>query len=153
MIPEIKVFLTAMTPIGELRAAIPLAIGFYKMAPLAAFFWSVAGNIFAAVLVLRLAGPVSSFLGSRWNFFKKFLDYLFARTRRKFNKAQKKWGALALIIFVAIPLPMTGGWSGALVSYLFGIPFWLALFLIGAGIIIAGIFVLGASMGAIKIFF
>lgn len=153
MSSELAVFLTAMTPVGELRAAIPLALGVYKMAPLGAFFWSVSGNIFAAFIVLTLAKPVSEFLCSRWQFFDKITKYLFARTRRNFNVTQEKWGALALVIFVAIPLPMTGGWSGALAAYLFGMPFWRSIFLISTGIFIAGVLVLGASLSLIHAFF
>lgn len=153
MSPELAVFLTAMTPIGELRAAIPLALGIYKMPALSAFLLSVAGNIFAAAIVLFIICPVSDFLSIHWKFFKKTLNYLFARTRKNFTDAQAKWGAIALIVFVAIPLPMTGAWSGALAAYLFGIPFKRALLLISAGVIIAGILVAGASLGAIKAFF
>lgn len=150
---ELATFLTAMTPIGELRAAIPLALGVYKMSPLSAFLWSVAGNISAVFIVLSLVGPISEFFNSRWKFFDRITKFLFSRTRRKFNAAQEKWGALALIVFVAVPLPVTGGWTGALVAYLFGIPFWRALGLISAGVVIAGVIVLGVSLGVVKIFF
>lgn len=150
---ELATFLTAMTPVGELRAAIPLALGVYKMSPLSAFFWSVAGNIFVVFIILALIKPVSEFLSSHFRIFDRIIKYLFARTRRNFSSTQEKWGALALVVFVAIPFPATGGWSGALVAYLFGIPFWRALFLISTGVIIAGIIVLGVSLGAIKLFF
>ncbi|MBU4142219.1 small multi-drug export protein [Patescibacteria group bacterium] len=150
---ELATFLTAMTPIGELRAAIPLALGVYKMSPLSAFFWSILGNISAAAIVLLLIKPVSDFLINRFSIFERFFNFLFARTRKKFSDTQIKWGSLALIIFVAIPLPVTGGWSGALAAYLFGIPFRRALFLISVGIIIAGLIVTGAILGVIKAFY
>ncbi len=153
MSEELAVFLTAMTPVGELRAAIPLALGVYKMPLLSAFFWSVAGNIFAVFAVLSLIKPLSEFLCSRWKIFDKITKFFFARTRKNFSSAQEKWGALALVVFVAIPFPATGGWSGALVAYLFGMPFWRAFFLISTGVFIAGLIVLGASLGAIKLFF
>ncbi len=150
---ELATFLTAMTPVGELRAAIPLALGVYKMPVLSAFIWSVAGNILAAALVLYFVGPISDYLSARWTFHKRFLEYLFSRTRKKFNHTRGAWGSLALIIFVAIPLPMTGGWSGALAAYLFGIPFRQALALISIGIFIAGLLVSGASVGILNAFF
>lgn len=150
---ELAVFLTAMTPVGELRAAIPLALGIYKMSPLSAFFWSILGNISAVAVVLLLIKPVSDFLITRFSFFERFFNFLFARTRKKFSDTEIKWGALALIIFVAIPLPMTGGWSGALVAYLFGIPFKRALPLISIGVVIAGVLVTVASLGIIKAFY
>ncbi len=150
---ELATFLIAMTPVGELRAAIPLALGFYKMSVFSAFFWSVSGNIAAVIIILILIKPVSGFLISHFPFFNRFLKYLFARTRKNFSASQIKWGELALIIFVAIPFPATGGWSGALVAYLFGIPFKRALFLISAGVVIAGVLVMAVSLGILKAFF
>lgn len=153
MTNELAVFLTAMTPVGELRAAIPLAMGVYKMSPLLAFFWSVLGNIAAVAIILVLIKPVSEFLVLHFSFFDRFFKFLFARTRKNFSASQLKWGELALIIFVAIPFPATGGWSGALVAYIFGIPFKRAMALISIGITIAGILVTAASLGIIKAFY
>ena len=87
------------------------------------------------------------------DFFDKFFTFLFERTRRKHSKKFEKWGALALITFVAIPLPITGGWSGALAAFVFGIPFKKALPLIFSGVIIAGVIVTGLtglSLGVFK---
>ena len=87
---------------------------------------------------------------SKSKFFNRFFTYLFERTRKKHNGKFEKWGALALITFVAIPLPVTGGWSGALAAFVFGIPFKKALPLIFLGVIIAGAIVTGLSLGVFK---
>ena len=80
------------------------------------------------------------------------MRWWFDQTLRRKRTLIERWGALALVLFVAIPLPFTGPWSGALVAYLFEIPFKYALPLIGLGILIYGCLVLGVSLGVISWF-
>lgn len=145
--PELATFIISMMPISELRGAIPIAIGVYHLSPIEAYFLAIVGNIIPVILILKYLDPVSKFLMSKSKFFDKFFTYLFERTRKKHNGKFEKWGALALITFVAIPLPVTGGWSGALVAFVFGISFWRALLLISIGVMIAGVIVMGLSLG------
>lgn len=123
----VSVFLLAMTPIGELRVAIPL--GLTKNLPI---FWvyliAVIGNLIPVIFILLLA--------------KHFCPkWLCCKIAKKHNHKFIKWGDLALISFVAIPLPLTGAWTGALAASVFGIKFWKAFGLISIGILIAGIIV------------
>ncbi len=148
--PELATFIISMLPISELRGAIPVAIGVYGLNPVEAYLIAVIGNIVPVVFILKYIDPISKYLMSRSKFFNKFFIFLFERTRRKHSAKFEKWGALALITFVAIPLPVTGGWSGALAAFVFGIPFKKALPLISLGIIIAGIIVMGLSLGIFK---
>ena len=148
--PEIATFIISMLPISELRGAIPVAIGVYNLNPAEAYFIAVIGNMIPVVFILKYINPVSKYLMSRSKFFNKFFTYLFERTRKKHNGKFEKWGALALIAFVAIPLPVTGGWSGALAAFVFGIPFKKALPLIFLGVIIAGVIVTALSLGVFK---
>jgi len=148
--PEIATFIISMLPISELRGAIPVAIGIYHLNPIEAYFLAVIGNIIPVVFILKYLEPVSEYLMFKSKFFNKFFTYLFERTRKKHNGKFEKWGALALITFVAIPLPITGGWSGALAAFVFGIPFKRALPLIFLGIMIAGVIVTGLSLGVLK---
>jgi uncharacterized membrane protein len=148
--PEIATFIISMLPISELRGAIPVAIGVYHLNPIEAYFLATIGNIIPVVFILKYIDPVSEYLMSKSKFFNKFFTYLFERTRKKHNGKFEKWGALALITFVAIPLPITGGWSGALAAFVFGIPFKRALPLISMGVMIAGVIVTGLSLGILK---
>ena len=148
--PEMATFIISMLPISELRGAIPVAIGVYNLNPAEAYFIAVIGNMIPVVFILKYINPVSKYLMSRSKFFNKFFTYLFERTRKKHNGKFEKWGALALIAFVAIPLPVTGGWSGALAAFVFGIPFKKALPLIFLGVIIAGVIVTALSLGVFK---
>ena len=145
--PELATFIISMLPISELRGAIPIAIGIYHLDPIETYFLAIIGNIVPVVFILKYIDPVSKYLMSRCKFFNKFFSHLFEYTRKKHNGKFEKWGALALITFVAIPLPVTGGWSGALAAFVFGIPFKRALPLIFFGIMIAGVIVMGLSLG------
>ena len=146
--PELATFIISMLPVSELRGAIPVAISIYGLNPLQAYLIAVVGNIVPVIFILKYIDPISKYLMSKSKFFNRFFTYLFERTRRKHNGKFEKWGALALITFVAIPLPVTGGWSGALAAFVFGIPFRRALSLISLGIMIAGVIVTGLSLGA-----
>lgn len=150
--PELIVFLVGASPVSELRGAIPLALGVYDFSPLASFFWSVFGNLFSAFIVIWFLGPVSGFLIKHFSIWQKFFSWLFARTRHKFAGNYEIWGEIALVIFVAIPLPMTGAWTGAVASFLFGIPKKRAFFLVSLGVLIAGLIVLATALGVFKIF-
>lgn len=145
------VTLSAM-PVTELRASIPIAFTVMKDA------WSwpwwqtyllaVAGNMLPVPLVLRLLGPVSRFL-SRWGPFERFFDRLFQRARRRAGSSIERYEALGLALFVAVPLPMTGAWTGCVAAYLFGIPDRLALPSILLGVAGAGAIVTLVMTGAL----
>ncbi|MFA6391757.1 MAG: small multi-drug export protein [Patescibacteria group bacterium] len=146
--PEWATVLIAMLPIAELRASIPIALGVYDLPVLESYFLSVAGNIFPVIFILWLLEPFSRWLSAHSKFFKKFFDWLFLRTRKKFAAKYEKWGLLALAIFVAIPLPATGAWTGAIAAFLFGIPFKKSIVSITLGVMIAGVIVTLISLGA-----
>lgn len=150
--PEIAVMLIGMTPISELRGAIPLGIAGYKLHPLVAYFWSVLGNIIPPIIFIFFLEKTAAFLSLKFNFWKKFFHWLFERTRHRAEEKIKKYGAWGLFILVAIPLPMTGGWTGALAAFLFGIKRKLSIPIITLGIITAGIIVLILTVGIEKIF-
>lgn len=150
--PQLATMLIAMIPIAELRGAIPVALGVYNLSVFSAYFWSVFGNVIPIIFLLLWLEPVSRFLMKRSRILDKFFRWLFERTRRKFTKKYEKWGLLALTIFVAIPLPVTGGWTGSVAAFVFGIPFYKALPSIVLGILIAGLIVTLASLGVFSIF-
>ena len=148
---EIKLFLISMTPIGELRVSIPIGIAVYKLNPVLVYFVSVLGNIFAVLLVLVSLGVISNFLSKRFYFFNRFFAWLFSKTRNDHALKIEKYGIYALPIFVAVPLPFTGGWTGALIAFVFGMPFWTSFPLISLGILIAGLLVLLISQAGVTL--
>lgn len=150
MLDIIKIFLTALTPIGELRAAIPYGLTALNQPVGVVFLTAVIGNIIPPILILWLFPGIAAWLQKKSQFMAKFLDWLFARTRRRTKDKIEKYGNLALILFVAIPLPYTGAWTGALAAWLFGIPFKKAIPNIFLGIIIAGIIVTSITLGILN---
>ena len=132
------VFLLAMMPIAELRGAIPLALGAYNLEPMLAIPLIIAANFLPVPFILLFLRPVEDFL-RRWPFWDKLMTRVFEHTRNKTQKRIERWESLALILFVAIPLPVTGAWTGSLAAYLFGLDFKKSLFFIFLGICIAGV--------------
>lgn len=143
----IKILILSMIPIGELRAAIPLGITHYHLGVITTYFIAVVGNMIPIVFIVFLLEPVSNWLIKHSKFFKWFFNWLFERTRKKHSKKFEVFEEVALVTFVAIPLPMTGGWSGALAAFVFGIPPKKSLPLIALGVAIAGIIVTAITVG------
>jgi uncharacterized membrane protein len=138
---ELKTFLWAMTPIGELRVAIPMGLTVYKLSPVAVYFFSVMGNLFSVLLVLGFLGAFSRWASDNVYFFNRFFVWLFSQTRKNHYDKVNKYGLYLLPFFVAVPLPITGGWTAALIAFVFGMPFKKAFPLIGLGILAAGLIV------------
>jgi len=148
---ELIVFFTAASPLVELRGAIPLAILVYKFSLIKSFVISVLVNILPILPILYFLEGISNFLSKRFLFFERFFKWLFQRTRRKFQDSYLKWGKLALVIFVAIPLPLTGAWTGSLAAFLFGFKKKEAFWLIVLGVLIAGIIVSFLTILGVKL--
>lgn len=138
--PELAVFLTSMLPVIELRGALPLAINVFKIAWPRAFIIAYVGNMLPAPLILWLLGPAVRLL-SRIRICRQFFDWLFERTRRKGSRIIEKYEEIGLMAFVALPLPGTGAWTGALLAFLFGLEFKKSLLVIAIGVLIAGVIV------------
>lgn len=144
------VLLLAALPVSELRGAIPVAISLYHFDPVIAYLLGVLGNVLPVPFWLKLLEPVTSLL-RRSSPLDRLIAWLFARTRRRHSATVERMGALALVLLVAIPLPATGAWTGALVAHVFGIPFRYALPLIVVGVGIAGVIVTLATLGVLQL--
>jgi len=152
VIPELKTLLISMLPIGELRVAIPVGMTVYDLPFWSAFLWSFIGNIIPIFFVIwGLDLLINKFAVHRIYFLNKFFNWLFERTRKKHTKRFERWRDLVLVIFVAIPLPGTGAWTGALIAYVFGIPLKRAFPAIALGVLIAGIIVTLVTLGIINL--
>ncbi len=146
------IFLLAMSPFAELRGSIPLALSYYKMPLGIALLLSLAGNILIAFLLLLFLNYCLSYFIKLFPFLEKFFNKLFSKTRSRHDKKFKRWEAWALVIIVAIPLPLTGAWTGALASYVFGIPWKKSFTLISMGVLIAAFIVTFLTLKGISIF-
>lgn len=151
---EIATILIATLPIFELRLSIPLAILKFHLSPIDAFFLSILGNILPIIpLLLFLRWAVTRLEYIRG--IGKLLTWWFNRAEKK-SQVVQTYGFWGLVIFVAIPLPGTGAWTGCVVATLFKFKLskaFLAVSLgvLGAAIIVQLIVVLG-SAGLAKLF-
>lgn len=139
--PELVVLLFAMVPIFELRGALPVAHLVFSFPVWKAYLISVIGNLLPVLPILVLLNPTSQWLTQRFEIAQRFFDWLFDRTRRRTEDKVKKYGPLGLMLFVAIPLPITGAWTGCVAAFVFGIGARRALGPVTAGVLIAGVVV------------
>lgn len=146
----LSTILLSATPISELRGAIPIAIGVYGMDPVETYILAVIGNMLPVIPLLLFLDPVSTYL-RRFKIGDMFFSWLFTRTHHKHSERFEKYGTFALTIFVAIPLPVTGAWTGCAAAFVFGIKFRHALLAISAGVMIAGVIVTAFTLGGISI--
>lgn len=151
MTSELITFLVAALPLSELRGAIPLAILKFGFSPTKAFLISFLGNVLPVLPLLIGIEKVSGYLMHRFHWFHGFFSWLFKRTRVRHENHFHYFGDLALFVFVAIPLPLTGVYSGALAAFVFGIPkkhaFWSIIFgVMAAGLIVTFLTISGINL-------
>jgi uncharacterized membrane protein len=139
------VFILSMVPIIELRGAIPLAIA-WQMEPVSGFLAAFIGNIIPVLPLLLFLGPVSRWLEAHFRPFKVFFRWVFTRAAR-YEEQIQKYGYWGLIIYVGIPLPGTGAWTGCALAFLLGLKIVPAFLAIVAGVFMAGIIMLVLSLG------
>ena len=145
---DIRVIILASFPVTELRFSIPAAVAM-GVPPAKAYILSLIGNIIPAWLLLLVLGPAFSFL-AQFPPAAKLIHAVLSKTRNKGDKVEK-YGTLGLMLFVAVPAPGTGVWTGSLLAYLFGIPFSRALPAMAAGTAAAGVIVTAATVGFLNI--
>lgn len=141
------VALISMSPISELRGGIPTAVFAYKISPLIAYIFCAAANIVPAVILVYSLNWLERFFSSHWLWAKRTLDKIYAKTKKKMSRKFEIYGFIALTLFVAIPLPITGVWTGAIAANIFGVKPKYAIPSLALGVAIAGIIVLTASLG------
>lgn len=146
---EMTVFLTAAIPVVEVRGAIPLGVSL-GMSPLHAAIVSLAGSMLPVPFILLTIRPIFNYL-RKTKTFKKLVSHLTDKSINNNGHRIQKYGAWGLLIFVAIPLPGTGVWSGSLAAALLDMRLKWAFPSILVGNIIATIIITSLSHGVINI--
>jgi uncharacterized membrane protein len=141
----------SMMPFVELRLSIPVAIGLYKMDPTFAFIVALIGNLIPVPFILLFLGKIETWLSSRYQRWERFFKWLFKYTRKRAGDKISKSKMIGLALYVAIPLPITGAWTGALIAYVFNFDIKKAFISIVCGVLIAGIIVTMAVVGVVSI--
>lgn len=153
------VLLISMVPLVELRGAIPVAVGMDLGLPeWLVLIIAIIGNILPVPVIYLFARKVLIW-GSqvKWKVFKKFCDFCLKKGEKAGEKLLKSAGThgtfLALFLFVAIPLPGTGAWTGTLAASVLNLSFKKTILAITAGILVAGLIMLAVSLGLFKTLF
>lgn len=137
---QVVILFMSMLPITELRLTIPYAILEYNLHPIAALSISLFGNFLICIPIVFLFKYAEIIL-KKYSFTNYFLMKIYSRTRSK-SRLINKYQYLGLIIFVGIPAPVTGAWTGCLASHLLGFSRKKSLIAILFGLIISGSIVL-----------
>ncbi|MBD3311644.1 MAG: ligand-binding protein SH3 [Candidatus Magasanikbacteria bacterium] len=138
--PELAVFFLSMIPITELRAAIPIGIEVYKLPVFTTWILAILGDIIPAIFILLLVPVLHDWVVKR-RFLGPVLTKYLKRAEKTFSGKYEKYGLIAFVIFVAIPLPVTGSWTASFASFIFNIPFKKAFPPIFLGVCLAATFV------------
>jgi uncharacterized membrane protein len=147
---ELIVFLMAATPVIEVRGAVPVGILTFGLDPLRVVLLSIVGSILPIIPILWFLNFATERL-RKIEFFNKFFEWLFHRTRSK-SKIIEEFELVGLTLFVAIPFPGTGVWTGCVAAYLLGLP-WIPTFICATiGTTIASLVLWAASAGIINFF-
>lgn len=153
MLQYIAVFLISMVPIVELRGAIPIALGM-GLPTIPAYIVCVLGNMLPVPFVYFFARKVLV-----WGSDKKYIGKLFTffltkgeRAGQKLTQAAGRGGLfIALLLFVGIPIPGTGAWTGTLGASFLNMGIKSTALSVSLGVILAGIIMALASTGVFSI--
>ncbi len=147
--------LLSLLPISELRGGIPYAyfngISLFIATPLC-----IITNALVAPIVYTFLATVHKLLHSYWNWYTSFFDSFVARAQRRVYPKVSKYGYWGILLFVAIPLPITGAWTGTLGSWILGLDKRKTMMAVFGGVIVSGLIVtslvaLGVGMNSVFI--
>ncbi len=144
-------FLVSMVPIIELRGGVPIATGmgveWYIALPVA-----IIGNIIPAPFIIIFIKKIFAWMSKREGFLARVVVKMEQKAYSKKDTIEK-YGPGGLWLFVAIPLPGTGAWTGALIAAMMGISLKKAFPAIAVGVVTAGIVMSFISYGAAALLF
>lgn len=139
---ELCVFFCSMIPIIELRGAIPMGTAF-GLDPWLNYAISVVGNMLPVPIILLFVKIVLDWM-KKVKGLSKIALWVEAKADKNKGKIEK-YGYLGVFIFVAVPLPGTGAWTGSLIAALMKMKFWKSLLFVFFGVLTAGIIMLLGS--------
>lgn len=146
----LRAMLLSMLPISELRGGIPYAIA-NGVKPINAFIFCVIANILVIFIVFFFLDYLHKHF-MKINFYRRLFEIYINRSRRKLeNHVGTRLESIMLFLFVAVPLPLTGAYTGSVLAWLFGLNRKKSFIAIALGVIIAGIIVTLATVGVVKL--
>ena len=143
-------FIISMIPVIELRGAIPIGVGL-GLTHIEAMAISIIGNMLPVPFIILFIRPIFKWMTRKSEKLGRFAQKLEARAEGKWDRIHR-FQFFALTLFVAIPLPGTGAWTGALIAAVMNMRLRNALPSILLGVLIAGVLVTGLTYGFTSIF-
>jgi len=150
----ILVFFVSMVPLIELRGAIPIAVGL-GLDKLISFIIAIIGNMIPVPIIYLFARKVLEW-GKDKKYIGKFFTWCLNKGERGGQKLEAKAGRglyWALFIFVGIPLPGTGAWTGTLAASMLKLDFKKTVIAVMAGVLLAGLIMMAISFGLFEVIF
>lgn len=135
----LTVFIISMLPIVELRGALPAAINVFHIPWYFALPIAVIGNILPVPFLLLFLGFVRR-VAAKMGFVGNALEWVLSLARRR-GRLVERYGRIGLMLFVSIPLPVTGAWTGSIIAFMLGLRFRDALLSICLGVFLSGVIV------------
>lgn len=148
------VFLISMVPLIELRGAIPYATA-YELPLIPSYIVSIVGNMLPVPFIYLFARKILEW-GCDKKIIGKFFTFCLKKGEKGGKKLEEKAGKglfIALMLFVGIPLPGTGAWTGTLAASLLDMDFKSSVIAVMLGVVIAGIIMLLLSLGIFNLIF
>ena len=150
----ILVFLVSMVPIVELRGAIPIALDGFHLSLIPSFIICIVGNMIPVPIIYLFARKVLEW-GKDKRVIGKFCTWCLTKGERAGKKLEKSIGKkgtfIALLLFVGIPLPGTGAWTGTLAASFLDLDFKKTVIAVTCGVILAGIIMAIFSYGLLGV--
>lgn len=154
MLKYIIAFLVSMVPIVELRGAVPIAIA-SGIDPVVALCLCVVGNVLPVPIIYFFARKFLIW-GAKQRYIGKFCNFFLVKGEHAGQKLVAKTGRyglfIALLLFVGIPIPGTGAWTGTLGASFLDMGFKSTVAAVCLGVILAGIIMAVTSVGVISLF-
>lgn len=148
------VFLVSMLPLIELRGAIPYAV-LFELPKIPSFIISIIGNMLPVPFIYLFARKVLEY-GKDKKFIGKFFTWCLEKGKKGGEKLEAKAGRglyIALFLFVGIPLPGTGAWTGTLAASFLEMDFKKSVIAVTLGVLLAGLIMLAVSFGLLEVIF
>lgn len=145
---EILVFIISLMPILELRGGL-LAAALLGLDPLPSYIISIIGNVIPVPFILLLITKVLAWMrNSKVKFFNKIANWLDEKVEK--HKGQiEKYGYWGVVLFVGIPLPGTGAWTGSLIASVLNMDKKKTFLAVMAGLIMASVIMMILSFGVV----
>lgn len=150
MNPILKIIIISLLPVSELRGSIPVGLSsglpLYVVFPIA-----VASNVLVFPIFYFFLAFIHKLL-MKLKLYRKTFDFFLERTRKRVGPKIEKYGYLGLTLFVAIPLPVTGAYTGTLGAWFFKMRKRKSFLAVLLGVVIAGIIVSVVATFGVRIF-